>query len=59
MKRFVVGSSASNGLKVTQISDPALRIVGISTDHDSSETVCASSTQHTSTPSVDLIDWEL
>ena len=59
MKRFVVGSSASKGLNVTHISEPAFLIVGIKTDHDSSDTVCASSTQHTSTPSVDLMLWEL
>ena len=56
MNRFVVGSSAFRGLNVTQISDPGLRMVGIRTSHEDSETVCASSTQQMSMPSVDFTD---
>ena len=55
MKRRVVGSSTVSGLNVTQISEPSLRMVGISVSQLVSETVCASSTQQKSTPSVDLM----
>ena len=57
-------SSSLSGLNVIHISDPSLRIVGISISHDSSVIFCASSQRHKSTPSKDqiqegcLIKWE-
>ncbi|MNG25886.1 hypothetical protein D3C84_1108000 [compost metagenome] len=44
------------GFMVSQISEPSLRMVGISTSHDFLQTLCASSTHTMSTPSNDLIE---
>ncbi|MCY1244680.1 hypothetical protein D9M72_577710 [compost metagenome] len=56
MNRSYVSSVSSSGLNDSQISEPSLRIVGMSTDHDRLLTDWASSTQTMSQPSNDLIE---
>ena len=53
--RWYVSSVSSSGLKLTQISEPGLRMVGITVRQDFFETFCASSTHRMSAPSSDLM----
>ena len=51
----MISSVTSSGLKLSQTSEPSLRIVGKTTSHEFFETLAASSTQTPSNASKDLI----
>ena len=55
MNRLYVSSVSSSGLKLTQISEPGLRIVGIAVRQDFLETFWASATHRISAPCSDLM----